>query len=89
MAHDEGRRGREKEAVAEVAGGDEGVGEPGEAAEVREAVEGGGAKAGPGFFDAGGGERGDQVLGKCDELVDRFVGGAFVEADFFFGGAGE
>ena len=85
----DGGDGGELEAVAEVAGGDPEVGVAWESAEVREAVGGLGAEAGPGAFELGAGEGRDDLDREGEEFGDGGGGGPLVEAHGLLSGTDE
>src|SRR5665213_668389 len=90
VGHDAGRGWGEKDAVAEVAGGDEFSRR--ESAEERKAVRGEGAEAGPGFeLGSGGcgGQHGQEFGGPGAEVGEVGGVGGGVEAGVFDGRADE
>ena len=86
--HDFRSDGREKDAVAKVAGGDVVAGSLG-FAEDGERVGSSGAKAGPAFENSGVAQFGDQRQRRMMEALDGGEVGALVESGFFDGGADE
>ncbi len=87
VGHHLGGCGREQDAVAVVAGGDEVMRPGGMRAEQREAVGGCGTKAGPGVHDAGAGERGHERGGLRVQCGDVRGMDGLVEADVLDRGA--